>query len=159
MFDLGWSELLLIAVIALVVVGPRDLPRMMRTAGQYMAKARKVAREFQATFDELAKETEVEELRREVASLKSQATAPLTEMRKDLDKAMQPRSEASGSAGEATGSGAISETQLDGLPPEMADQIRETQELEQPDGTGEGEASKGDTPEPAPSDETRKDGA
>ena len=158
MFDLGWSELLLIAVIALVVVGPRDLPRMMRTAGQYMAKARKVAREFQATFDELAKETEVEELRREVASLKSQATAPLTEMRKDLDKAMQPHSEASGSAGEA-GSGAISETQLEDLPPEMADQIRETQELEQPDGSGEGEASKGDTPEPAPSDETRKGGA
>lgn len=128
MFDLGWSELLLIAVIALVVVGPRDLPRMMRTAGQYMAKARKVAREFQATFDELAKETEVEELRREVAALKSQATAPLTEMRKDLDKAMQPPSS---SPTEGAGSAAISETQLDGLPEEMADQIRETQDLEQ----------------------------
>lgn len=133
MFDLGWSELLLIAVIALVVVGPRDLPRMMRTAGQYMAKARKVAREFQATFDELARETEVEELRREVASLKSEATAPLSEMRKDLDKAMQPPSS---TAGKQAGSAAIPETQLDGLPEEMADQIRETQELEQ---SGDGE--------------------
>ncbi|MAB13110.1 Sec-independent protein translocase protein TatB [Parvibaculum sp.] len=133
MFDLGWSELLLIAVIALVVVGPRDLPRMMRTAGQYMAKARKVAREFQATFDELARETEVEELRREVASLKSEATAPLSEMRKDLDKAMQPPSSA---ADKQAGSAAIPETQLDGLPEEMADQIRETQELEQ---SGDGE--------------------
>ena len=116
MFDLGWSELLLIAVIALVVVGPRDLPRMMRTAGQYMAKAR-----------------EVEDLRREVASLKSEATAPLSEMRKDLDKAMQPPSSA---ADKQAGSAAIPETQLDGLPEEMADQIRETQELEQ---SGDGE--------------------
>ncbi len=135
MFDLGWSELLLIAVIALVVVGPRDLPRMMRTAGQYMAKARKVAREFQATFDELARETEVEELRREVASLKSEATAPLSEMRKDLNKAMQPPSSA---AGKQAGSAAIPETQLDGLPEEMADQIRETQELEQSGGEEDG---------------------
>ncbi|MGX1196317.1 Sec-independent protein translocase protein TatB [Parvibaculum sp. MBR-TMA-1.3b-4.2] len=141
MFDLGWSELLLIAVIALVVVGPRDLPRMMRTAGQYMAKARKVAREFQATFDELARETEVEELRREVASLKSEATAPLSEMRKDLDKAMQPPSS---TAGKQAGSAAIPETQLDGLPEEMADQIRETQEIEQ-----SGEAEDGADEKPA----------
>lgn len=135
MFDLGWSELLLIAVIALVVVGPRDLPRMMRTAGQYMAKARKVAREFQATFDELARETEVEELRREVVSLKSEATAPLNEMRKDLDKAMQPPSSG---ADQGAGSAAIPETQLDGLSEEMADQIRETRDIEQSGKTGDG---------------------
>ena len=141
MFDLGWSELLLIAVLALVVVGPRDLPRMMRMAGQYMAKARRMAREFQATFDELAKETEVDELRREVAALKSQATAPLTEMRKDLDKAVQPP--ASGADRQA-GSAAIPETQLDDLPEEMADQIRETQELEQ-----SGEAEDGADEKPA----------
>lgn len=137
MFDLGWSELLLIAVLALVVVGPRDLPRMMRTAGQYMAKARKVAREFQATFDELAKETEVEELRREVAALKSQAKAPLTEMRKDLDRAMEPKPQ--------SGDAAIPATKLEDLPEEMADQIREAQEIEQ-----SSEAESGSEEAPAP---------
>ncbi|NIJ39837.1 sec-independent protein translocase protein TatB [Parvibaculum indicum] len=153
MFDLGWSELLLIAVIALVVVGPRDLPRMMRTAGQYMAKARKVAREFQATFDELARETEVEELRREVATLKSEATAPLSEMRKDLDKATQPPSSGSN---RGAGSAAISETQLDGLPEEMADQIRERQDIER-SGEADNGADSGEGEKPA--SKSPKDGA
>lgn len=62
MFDLGWSELLVIGIAALIVVGPKDLPRMLRTLGQYAAKARSVAREFQRAMDEAAREADIAEL-------------------------------------------------------------------------------------------------
>ena len=63
MLDLGWSELLIVAIVALIVVGPRDLPRMLRTLGQYAAKAKSVAREFQRSMDEAARQADVDELR------------------------------------------------------------------------------------------------
>ncbi|TMV53453.1 twin-arginine translocase subunit TatB, partial [Thioclava sp. BHET1] len=51
MFDIGWSELLLIGVVALVVVGPKDLPMMFKALGQFTAKARSMAREFQRAME------------------------------------------------------------------------------------------------------------
>ncbi|MEM0923020.1 MAG: Sec-independent protein translocase protein TatB [Pseudomonadota bacterium] len=63
MFDLGWTELLLIGAVALIVVGPKDLPRMMRTVGQYAGKARGMAREFQRSMDDAAREADMEELK------------------------------------------------------------------------------------------------
>lgn len=71
MLDLGWSELLVIGIVALIVVGPKDLPRMLRTLGQYAAKAKGVAREFQRSMDEAARQADVDELR---------------DVKKDLDK-------------------------------------------------------------------------
>ena len=62
MLDLGWSELLVVAIAALIVVGPKDLPRMLRTLGQYVAKARGVAREFHRAMDEAARQADIEEL-------------------------------------------------------------------------------------------------
>lgn len=70
MFDIGWSELLLIGVIAVLVVGPKDLPRMMRVVGQYAGKVRAMAREFQRSFDDMAREAELEELRKEVQDIR-----------------------------------------------------------------------------------------
>ncbi|MEQ8612122.1 MAG: Sec-independent protein translocase protein TatB, partial [Parvibaculum sp.] len=67
MFDIGWSELLILAAIAIIFVGPKDLPRMMRTIGQYVGKVRAMARDFQSSFEDLARETELEELRKEVS--------------------------------------------------------------------------------------------
>ena len=52
MFDIGWSELLLIGVVALIVVGPKDLPRMFRTLGQFTARARHMARDFQRAMED-----------------------------------------------------------------------------------------------------------
>ena len=53
LFDMGWTEMLLIGVVALVVIGPKDLPRAMRTAGHWMRKARTLSREFQGSIDQM----------------------------------------------------------------------------------------------------------
>ena len=70
MLDIGWSELLVVVIVAVVVVGPKDLPRLMRTLGRYTAKARGLAREFRASFEELGRETELEELNREMEKIR-----------------------------------------------------------------------------------------
>jgi sec-independent protein translocase protein TatB len=66
MFDFSWSELALIAVVALVVIGPKDLPRVMRTVGSWMRRARAMAQEFQGHLEDMAREVELESVRREV---------------------------------------------------------------------------------------------
>ncbi len=62
MLDLGWSELLIIGVVALIVVGPKDLPKMLRTLGQYAGRAKGIAREFQRSMDDAARQADIEEL-------------------------------------------------------------------------------------------------
>src|ERR1700683_5410891 len=69
MFDIGWSEFLLIAVVALVAIGPKELPGVLRMAGQWMGKARKMAAEFQGQFQEAMREAEMADLKKEVDNL------------------------------------------------------------------------------------------
>ena len=69
MLDIGWSEMLLIAIVAIVVIGPKDLPKAMRTVGQWMGRARRVAREFKDNVDDMVRETELDELRRETEQM------------------------------------------------------------------------------------------
>lgn len=66
----GMAEFLLVAIVALIVVGPRDLPVMMRRLGQFVAKGRSMAGEFRAAFDDIAKQAELDELRQEIEDLK-----------------------------------------------------------------------------------------
>jgi sec-independent protein translocase protein TatB len=66
MFDFAWSEIMVIALIALVVIGPKDLPRVLRTLGKYASRARMIAREFQGSIDQMIRESELDEVRREV---------------------------------------------------------------------------------------------
>jgi len=68
---IGFQELFFIAIIALVVVGPKDLPLMMRKLGQFVAKGRALAGEFRAAFDDIARQAELDELRQEIEELKN----------------------------------------------------------------------------------------
>lgn len=76
------TEMLLVAVIAMVVMGPRDLPLMMRKFGRFTGKMRAMAFEFKQGFDELGRQAELDELRKEVASLKQHTG--LEDLSKDL---------------------------------------------------------------------------
>ncbi|MBM3611809.1 MAG: twin-arginine translocase subunit TatB, partial [Alphaproteobacteria bacterium] len=69
MFDVGWSELLVIGIVALIVVGPRDLPGMFRTLGQFTAKARGMAREFQRAMEAAANETGVKDMAKDLRTV------------------------------------------------------------------------------------------
>jgi sec-independent protein translocase protein TatB len=84
MFDIGWSELFVIAAVAIVVVGPKDLPRMLRTFGNYAGKARKVANDFKRQFDEALREAELEDVRKSVEDMGKLPT--LTDLSKPADK-------------------------------------------------------------------------
>jgi sec-independent protein translocase protein TatB len=69
MLDIGWSETLLIAVVAIVVIGPKDLPKALRTVGQWVGRARRVAREFKDSVDDMVRDSELDELRRETEQM------------------------------------------------------------------------------------------
>lgn len=69
--EIGGTELLVIAAVALIVVGPKDLPILLRKLGQWVAKARGMANEFRASFDEMARQSELDDLRREVQALRT----------------------------------------------------------------------------------------
>jgi sec-independent protein translocase protein TatB len=64
-------DFLIVGAVALIVVGPKDLPLLMRKVGRFMAKVRGMAAEFRASFDELARQSELDELRREVEALRT----------------------------------------------------------------------------------------
>ena len=70
MFDIGATEIIVIAVVAILVVGPRDLPRMLRTVGQYVGKLRSMAREFQHQFEEAARDTGLDDVKQGISSVK-----------------------------------------------------------------------------------------
>ena len=106
---LGFTELMVLAVAALIIVGPKDLPMMMRRLGQFVGKGRAMAREFQAAFDDIARQSELEDLRKEIEDLKisnslKQATSDLTDYEKDVNSAVmaQSRSEAAAKLAEQT---------------------------------------------------------
>jgi sec-independent protein translocase protein TatB len=66
LLDFGWSELMLIGLVALVVIGPKDLPRALRVAGFWVRKARSLSREFQSSVEQMVREAELDEMRQEL---------------------------------------------------------------------------------------------
>ncbi len=68
MLDIGWTEMLVIAVIAVVVIGPRDLPGMLKTIGNWVRKARATVRELQTGIEDMAREAELDEVKKSVES-------------------------------------------------------------------------------------------
>jgi sec-independent protein translocase protein TatB len=94
MFDIGWSELVVIAVVALIAIGPKELPGVLRMVGQWMGKARKMAAEFQGQFQEAMREAEMADLKKSFDEVKEAATGIvggniMTPLQKDVSDALQ----------------------------------------------------------------------
>src|SRR3979411_996930 len=94
MFDIGWSEFLVIAVVALIAIGPKELPGVLRTVGQWMGKARKMAAEFQGQFQEAMREAEMADLKKSFDEVKEAATGftggnGMTSLPKDVGDALR----------------------------------------------------------------------
>ncbi|MBB3264090.1 sec-independent protein translocase protein TatB [Azospirillum sp. OGB3] len=90
MFDIAWSELMVIAVIALVVIGPKDLPKAIYTLGKWVKKARVVARDFQGHIDDMMREAELDELRKEALKVRD------TNLQKMVENTIDPKGELKG---------------------------------------------------------------
>jgi sec-independent protein translocase protein TatB len=93
MFDIGWSELVVIAVVALIAIGPKELPGVLRMVGQWMGKARKMASEFQGQFNEAMREAEMADLKKSFDDIKDAATGfasnnVMTSLQKDVGDAL-----------------------------------------------------------------------
>jgi sec-independent protein translocase protein TatB len=82
MFDVGWSEMLVIAIVLIVVVGPKDLPRMLRQFGRTTSKLRTMAGDFRRQFDEALKEAELDDVTETLSSVRK--INPMNEIRKHL---------------------------------------------------------------------------
>jgi sec-independent protein translocase protein TatB len=94
MFDIGWSELVVIAVVALIAIGPKELPGVLRMIGQWMGKARKMAAEFQGQFQEAMREAEMADLKKSFDEVKEAATGftsgnLMTSLEKDVGNALR----------------------------------------------------------------------
>jgi sec-independent protein translocase protein TatB len=94
MFDFSWSEILLIGIVALVFIGPKELPGVLRTLGQWMSKIRRMAGDFQNQFHDAMREAELADLKKEVDAMASQAAGyanidPLADVRKDMENAQR----------------------------------------------------------------------
>jgi sec-independent protein translocase protein TatB len=92
MFDFSWSELLLIGIVALIFIGPKELPGVLRTLGQWMTKIRRMASDFQNQFHDAMREAELADLKKEVDGMAAQAASyadPLADVRKDMENAQR----------------------------------------------------------------------
>lgn len=88
MLDLGWTEMLVIAIVMIVVVGPKDLPKMLRTVGRTTAKMRSMAGDFRKQFDEALREAELDDVKSSIDSVRKMNPAA------DIKKALNPMEKA-----------------------------------------------------------------
>ena len=93
MFDIGWSELVVIGVVALIAIGPKELPGVLRMVGQWMGKARRMAAEFQGQFNEAMREAEMADVKKAFDDVKDAASDfsknnIMTSLTKDVSDAM-----------------------------------------------------------------------
>src|SRR6185295_3139866 len=94
MFDIGWGELLVIGIVALVVIGPKELPGVVRTLGQSLTKLRRMASDFQNQFTEAMREAELSELKKDAEKMIEGATSaasfnPIEKVGEEIKKAVE----------------------------------------------------------------------
>src|SRR5262245_3811437 len=107
MFDIGWSELLVIGVVALIFIGPKELPTVLRTVGQWVTKIRRMASEFQSQFHEAMREAEMADLKKQVDDLGNTTSNltnfdPIGSVRKELEGAFDDKPKANPDTSAAT---------------------------------------------------------
>jgi sec-independent protein translocase protein TatB len=93
MFDIGWSELIVIGIVALIAIGPKELPGALRTLGHWMGKIRRMASEFQDQFREAMREAELADLKKEVDDMAATASSysqfdPMADVRRDVENSL-----------------------------------------------------------------------
>jgi len=102
MFDIGWGELLVVGVIALIVIGPKELPTVLRTLGQYLGKVKRMANEFQGQFQDALREAELTDLKKEAEELTGSLTDqvkeftefdPMADTRKEIESSFEGEGE------------------------------------------------------------------
>ncbi len=99
MFDIGWSEMAVILLVALIVIGPKDLPRVARTMGRWAGKGRAMAREFQTALEDMAREAELDKVKSEIEK------AARTDVGKTIEKTIDPSGELGKAFDPRSGSG------------------------------------------------------
>jgi sec-independent protein translocase protein TatB len=87
MFDISWSELLILGIVTLVFVGPKELPVFMRTLGRYAGVVRRHANEFKAQFDAAMREAELDSMRKEVADMQTSINSEVMKAKTSIDEA------------------------------------------------------------------------
>jgi len=85
MFDIGWSEMAIIMLVALIVIGPKDLPRVARNVGKWVGKGRALAREFQSQLEEMAREAELDKVKGEIEK------AGRTDLKRSIERSIDPK--------------------------------------------------------------------
>jgi len=94
MFNFGWGELVVIGIVALIAIGPKELPTVLRTLGQWMGKVRRMANEFQGQFQEALREAEFADLKKQADDISSSVAEfsnidPLADVQKDLEHSFE----------------------------------------------------------------------
>ena len=94
MFDIGWGELVVIGIVALIAIGPKELPTVLRTLGQYMGKIRRMAADFQGQFQEAMREAEMADLKKHAEDIKSSVSGltnfdPMASTQKEIERAFE----------------------------------------------------------------------
>jgi sec-independent protein translocase protein TatB len=87
MFDLGWGEMALIALVAIIILGPKELPHALKTLGRAIRKVREVSREFQGHVDEMVREAELDDVRKQLEDVKNKGLS------KTLQEQVDPKGE------------------------------------------------------------------
>ena len=128
MFDIGWMEMALIAVVAIVVIGPKDLPKVMREVGIWVARARSMSRVFMQQLDEMSRQAGLDEVRKEAEALRKLNPQSMIEKTIDPDGVIASQTANIGQIG----SSPVPPPPAEPVPPAVADALRVVEETRPP---------------------------
>jgi sec-independent protein translocase protein TatB len=122
MFDIGWTEISIIMVLAIIVVGPKDLPRLLRIAGEWVGKAKALTREFRGHIDDIIRESELDEVKRQIESVGETSVNEMVEKTIDPESEIREAMDFSGDAfDDPLELGRDKKEEADGLDDDMAE--------------------------------------